>query len=880
MTALSPHSDFDRAKASEDSQARRGQANSTRYKAIRKEFYTHWLGPLCITIALAVAHVLGAFFSVDGQFFDVASVNQAGGSPKVVIIERDTAFEARSIQRFSELNSSLATLGIDRVGYLSDDYVQTDKSDVPVVVGLSVKALPTNKVWQLDGNLGRVGDATPSARALAPEQYGINRSQLPSLPGQAATIPVFDAALAGTSDRSGEYLVQMPRRRSVPILKASQIIDGQIHAGEMNGLVAMVVETKALIGTLNTPLDPNNNTTSEATFRAHSINALLGEGAAYSSKDWEVWALLLLMVGALVIIYRERDPKRLAIIIPISFNALTVLGGWALLSWGGQLLPFAALMLCPWLVTFQRMIARETSQDRALERSVSQAVQTSFERSALREGARLPQFLGAAAQYAGVERSLLVQLLPGDKVEFVAANNASMRDIQMPSKQLSAFLKNVRASLRMQEASELVPSWDQDSRIGWIGAGGQDLFWIHTRPDTVTPGKSAHLVRAIATSFSEVFNWRAELNSRDSHEARNRPIDNRVASAIALVASESGQIRHGFDAIKTAITVFHLIGSPLHANDAMREIYEEAGLNLFDTSLADALLTLTDLDEDRVRALIEDLMLNGSEMRMPMRNFHDRDEPSERLLRVAATGSQVSGKNRVLVLEAIDMRDANKAADLRRAVAQFIDLQLRNDLESILLGSELARDERLDNDQSRMVIGKITESAQRATGRLDDVASLIRSEVNDLTEACYPVDATSVIKQAIAHTSALADELGVVIEADYPDIVSFIVAEPSTLRDMLVAMLRVIITDTPQGGEVGLKFEERDGRAIIRIAGGFGIAFDRLLWLIANYEEGAVGEFRAIGESIKKVTSWSASVSYWGSGSNGLGFNVDLRGVG
>ena len=59
-----------------------------------------------------------------------------------------------------------------------------------------------------------------------------------------------------------------------------------------------------------------------------------------------------------------------------------------------------------------------------MEAAASRAVQHSFRRSALREGARLPEFLGVAARIAGVERNLLVALRPNGQVEMVQANQA------------------------------------------------------------------------------------------------------------------------------------------------------------------------------------------------------------------------------------------------------------------------------------------------------------------------------------------------------------------------------------------------------------------------------------------------------------------------
>ena len=884
MSALSPPPAIDKAKNKgawplKGARARGPLHGRSRARAARRDFAAHWFAPLAIVCALSLAHMLGLFASVDGRFFDGVTVNQPAAAPSVVIIERDARFENQTAERFSALEAGLAKQGIERVGYLGADRGMVLSSKLPVVIGLSARALPQNESWELNST-GELGEGVPAARTLAPAQYGINRVQLSALEGRSQPIAVFDAALANRTLEKPEFLVPMSARQSIPVLKASQLVAGDIKSGELSGLVAMVVMPEALRGSLNTPLDPSNSATSEAVFRAHSVHALKTGQISQQLSALPIFALLFGLGLALALLLRRTDPKQIALVIPLGFSVLIAAVCWAAIIYGGKLLPVAALMAAPWIITFQRIIARETVQDRRLERTASRAVQTSFSRSPLREGARLPQFLGSAAQYAGVERSLLIELKPNGVLEPVSANNASIDDIALSAKELRPILKGLRETFAVRNASDIVPSWEGDALIGWIGTPEQQLFWLHTRPDTETPGQSAHLVRAIVTSFRELFRSRADLNSRSGQDHRHLPIDDKVASAIALVGSESEQIRRGFDTIDTAVVIFHLIGSPLHANEAMQELYREAGLSLFDTSLSEALLALTELDGKRVKALIEDLMLNGAEMRMPMRDLGQNERPSQRMLRIAAPARNAHGSDRILVLEAIDMRDVNRAADLRKAVAKFIDLQLRNDFEAILLGSQLATDDRLASDQLRGVVARIGETARRATGRLDEVASLVRSETSDLTEACYPVDATAVVKDAIARASTLADELGVAIEADHPGVSGFTLAEPVALCDMLVAMLRVVIADTPHGGVVKLRLEELKGRTHIRISGGFGIGFDRLLWLIANYEDGAVGEYRQIGEGMAKVTRWSASVSYWGSEANGFGFNIDLRGVG
>ena len=832
--------------------------------------------PLLVASGLAAAHLGGAFGHLDGRFFDVASGMRAGTASSVVVVERDADFAAGDTNR---LERTLARLGVERAGYLAGERAGTGASPIPIIVGRDARYLRAHRAWELDHGAGD-GEAVPAARIAIPREGGMARSQIATLPGRGGVVPGFDAALAGAYPDTARFLVPLTPRQSIPVLTAHQILDNQLRPGDLDGTVALIAEPAALVPGLTTALDPNGAAMSEAVFRAHAIHALRTGRDAARLPGWLAAAVLLTFAALLTALFRWSDPKRIAFVVPtVGSVALGAIGLIALFA-ANILLPVAGLIATAWTVTFVAIVMRETSQDLMLERSASRAIETSFDRSALREGVRLPEFLGSAARYAGIERSLLLEQAPDGIVRALAEQNASIDDIAASKSRLNAFLKTVRRKGGLHDASDLVPDWEGDTRIAWVGSNTTRLFWLHSRETHLTTARTERLMDGIMSGFRELFRWRAELGGR----ARRQTIDKRVSSAIRLVASESAQVRGGFDAIDTAVVVFHLLGSPLHANAAMQALYAEAGLDVYDTSLADALLALTDLEERRVHAMIENLMIDGTEMRMPMRQLADTDRPSERLLRIAAPRSSSrrsdASVDQVLVLEAIDMRDANRAANLRKAVAKFIDLQLRNDFEAIMLGSQLAGNPRLASEQVRGVVEQIDATARRATGRLNEVAALVRAETADLLEACYPVDATAIVQDAVGKAQPLAADLGVEISVEHPGLSGFTLAEPSGLTDLLVAMLRVVIADTPQGESVTCRLEEQRGHTRIAISGGFGIGFGRLLWLVSNYEDHAVGEYRVIGEGIAKVTRWSASVSYWGSETGGFGFNVDLKGVG
>lgn len=846
------------------------------WQFLARETVGAWLGPVLLAAALSALHLAGAFKLADGLAFDAITIRERGLSPRVVLIEQASPGAARPAM----LESRLAQLGVKRIGYLSPPDPQVavaagSRSAGPqVIYGLGIRPIPASDDWQLAGPAPAGVDA--AARVVPVSEYGINRGHRTAISGNAGAIPTFEAMLAGRKARQGDFLMRMPRGQNIPEFSADRLIDGQLRRGELSGLVAIVAPADAFVPRYATPLTPGGQGMSEARLRAFAVQNLVTGSEVRRSSPWEAGLLLLITALVPAIAYSRVDPKRFALALPLGVTVMVLAGALAALQLANKLPPVTALVLVPWLVTFQRVLLREASQDRRLESAASRAMQHSFVRSALREGARLPEYLGTAARIAGIGQSLLIEQLPGGRIEEVFAQSARLADLDADPRILARAFDRLRGSSLSIAAQQLVPGWRQPARMSWLGTARGDLFWIHGIPQTAFLRKSQRLVRAMTTSFRELFRWRTDLNARARHDERHAPIDDRVASAIALISRESEQVHHGIDALDTAVAIFHLIGSPLHANARMRDIFRAAGLGLAETDLPLALRGLTDLDEARIDAAIQNLLLNGGEMRIPMREL-GRDE---RMIRLAVPERLGKREGRVLVLEAIDVSSLNRAADLRQAVATYIDAQLRNDLEAILLGADLAMDPRIKGEQLKPLVGRIADIARRGTGRLNEVTGLTRASNSQTAEVCYPLDARKLVLEARSQVAEFAQELAVGIDADIPGISGFTMAEPRALGEMLGAMLRVVLADTPRGEAVVLKLEELEGRTRIRIAGGFGIAFERLVELLSGSPDEAVGDFKLVAEGMARALQWDASVSYWGREADGFGFTVDLRRIG
>src|SRR3546814_10767402 len=102
-------------------------------------------------------------------------------------------------------------------------------------------------------------------------------------------------------------------------------------------------------------------------------------------------------------------------------------------------------------------------------------MQHSLVRSALREGARLPEYLGPAARIAGIGQSLLIEQPPGGKLEEVFAQSARLADLVADPGSLAQAFDRLRGSPLSLAEQHLVPGWGHPALMSWLGIASGDL---------------------------------------------------------------------------------------------------------------------------------------------------------------------------------------------------------------------------------------------------------------------------------------------------------------------------------------------------------------------------------------------------------------------
>jgi hypothetical protein len=812
--------------------------------------------PVLVALFFGLANMAGAFRLADAWFFDYVTLRENGRPPVVVIIESDPAFTARLENGYAALTDAAFALGVVRMAFPFDPGFERKN----VIVATRVKRIPGTHTWQ------PLQYGAKTALFLSAADYGIHRNQIGQISGRSGPLLAMETMVAGRKNLPLSYLVRLSKNQNLPRITATQLLAGDVDKRALKGKIALVepATKKGLVTTARGVISVTD-------YRAAAIQTL-ADAREVKIVPPLIGMLLFLFAGILLgWFYAGRDIKR-SVLPVLGISLAMVIGGAGLLvMYANWLVPVAALVLTQLTAALLVLHRAEMDEDVRLRSFVTQTVNLSLRNSLLRDFGQLPGFLAATATSLGITQMIMFTCLGKGGLHPVIGDDTIIADMARDTTARRDVLAKARIMGQPVAAEQIAPDWEGLVQLAPLGLGDDDPYWLYAIPDG--PGQSgvALVAASLAASYRSIQKLRSNVGARAKQNGRYRPADEWASSAVALIAGRAEQVAGGADGLETALVLFHVLGFPIHANTKMSALYDIAGLSLSDSTLEAALLALTDLDPPRVAALVHDLLLHGGEARVSCRDLDGRS----RIMRVVAPKPDVAA--RVLTLEALDVTELKRLSELRLAVTNFFDSQIRNDLEAIAVAATVARDPRLDPEKRTKMLGRIDEAATRASGRLNAIAKrTYAADTSGLNEA-YPIDAAKILRDALDLLAPMLRELGVRSVVEMPEISGFTVADPNILVELIEAILRITAADTARGEAFITIMREEKDRTTITITGGIGMAFDRLYAALGAAKDDAPAPFWSISRGITEATRWGAMVTYSSGVGQGYKFVIVLR---
>ncbi|NVD44451.1 hypothetical protein [Qipengyuania atrilutea] len=831
--------------------------------AVKGDRDARWAFLIALGIAAIVALLNYASFltASDGLLLDAGNRASEPTAPKVVVVDPGTQDPAGNFELLERLAETARNLGAVRIGLYSANApgALPESPSVPLTFGLA--------------ELGRVPSADDridyAAARIAAADHGISRRQTPSFASANGAIPSFETALAGRL-AAKDYFVRMPREQNIPVVSLAQVLANDFHADDFEGMVMIVAPGRDLTEAhLSTPLSKDGARTPASLFSAYAVQSLLDRSEIYAATPWTAFAAILALTLAVAAAMTAFEPKRA--LAPVLFLGVlsALLAAYLALSFANLLLPITAMIVAIIMAAVGLLLFSEVRQDRRLAAILERAIAMAFGNSPYDAQTEPGRHLTEAAERIGLHHSLVLSVPHSGPASVLGAFRADQDD--MPSERT---LRLIAADRKDSATSiERPTDWNGEVHSALLSSDDPALVWLYSAPAEGKAPHPAEHAHNIAAAIRQTHEWRNDLSTGARRARRKRPIDAQLASAASLITARSDRIAAGLDGLETAAMIFHLGGFPVHANAQMEALARQAGLTPHGTNLLKTLTALSDFSADHLSELLSAIIRDGVEIRIPAKDFGGL----QRILRVAP---MLKGTHDIIILEAVDITEQNRLAQQRSAVGNFVDKQLRNDLEVIELGAEIGQASAGEGSHVKEIFFNLSETVQRAIGRLEEVADFLNDTGTSAANVCYPLDARKVVDEALEKVAPFAAEFDVSIETALPGISGFTMAEPKSLLATCEAMLRIVIADTPHGGRVKARLTEELDGTVIEVSGGFGIPFERLMAALDSRSEEVPEEYRALASGFKDVARWQGLSSYWSAVGQGLRFNVKMRRIG
>ncbi len=143
----------------------------------------------------------------------------------------------------------------------------------------------------------------------------------------------------------------------------------------------------------------------------------------------------------------------------------------------------------------------------------------------------------------------------------------------------------------------------------------------------------------------------------------------------------------------------------------------------------------------------------------------------------------------------------------------------------------------------------------------------------------YPVNPKHSLIRALSCVRSRADELGVELKLEQPGLTTAVIAEPALLDELVEALVRVVLNDSPRGSVVAAELLEFDSESAIVVTGGFGLPPDRLDDILGGRGKGESEEFRVIAQATEVIPAWGGVIEASSEPGAGYSFKVRLRKV-
>jgi K+-sensing histidine kinase KdpD len=228
-----------------------------------------------------------------------------------------------------------------------------------------------------------------------------------------------------------------------------------------------------------------------------------------------------------------------------------------------------------------------------------------------------------------------------------------------------------------------------------------------------------------------------------------------------------------------------------------------------------------------------------------------------------------------LMFEIVDVSSVNALCGLKQSAVEQYVWQLRNDLESLQMGTDLLKSKQTNAEQRARVRSIIDDKLKSMAWTLARVESDVKASIQSIARDGYPLEILSRVHAVIADLQAAASGRAVRIVLDAPRFLNLVIAQPEEFDKLLRGILETLVNDAADDSEIRVRiWLETDKLTLQFNNAGFGLPNDDLQRFLSGQGHAISEEFRILHECMGGLLAWGGQLQ--ASSEVGRGFHFEL----
>ncbi len=358
---------------------------------------------------------------------------------------------------------------------------------------------------------------------------------------------------------------------------------------------------------------------------------------------------------------------------------------------------------------------------------------------------------------------------------------------------------------------------------------------------------------------------------------------------VEILNSRLDSLESVFHGISSATILYDLFGRVVQMNKQMESFIYERKIPAYDMTALDFVHKTIGMDISKIRRIIEQIIIEQRQFTMPLLNNEDEHHYYVLTLKPLKKSTEENFSDvfnvspfQVLgiLIELNDLSELKENVAITKKINEYMFYQLKNDMESLILATDMLHDDTLQADEKKEITGLLSEKANFTTSTINKFYQYINHDNNILTFEMYPIDASNIIEQTILLLTRQGIRDNITIQSNGSQLINLVIAETSALKNLLALIFEILIDDAMEDSCIQVEITDSENYVHINLFNvGFGLPDKEFQAYLFSDQPQVSKKFIQLRSFIQIIIKWGGQLSAHSNIGEGIKFTITLEKV-